>query len=321
MSAPSRIALVGAGSLLAREVYQGLLERGLSREDLLAFGDRPGGWEVAVAEEEADLFLPLTGEYLEGCTTVFLCTGEPAAREAVTAWAEASGAALYDLATPPGEGDFLFDPFSGLLPPEARQRPLRFPEPESLYLGLLLRSIPEGVLGPVQVHLLSSASRRGEGAVRELMRQSTALLSFQETGVPASGRRLAFALHPDEGGTEREGFGREVCRVAGRSLPLSWARIETPVFHGASLSALLSVGDALEAEQSLRAGAQGIFRVLSGSSWEELSDGQVPETPLMGLRLLSDETLWLWVGLDPLKSGKAWMALKAFEAQGRSGSL
>jgi hypothetical protein len=315
MSAPSRIALVGAGSLLAREVYRGLLERGIPKENLLAFGDRPGGWEVAVADEEADLFLPLTGEYLEGCGTVFLCTEDRAGREAVTAWAASSGAALFDLGTPPGEEDFLFDPFSGLLPREALRQPLRFPEPESLFLGLLLRSVPEGILGPVQVHLLASASRRGEGAVRELMRQSAALLSFQGAPSSASGRRLAFTLHPEEGGTEREGFGREVCRVAGRSLPLAWARIETPVFHGASLSALLSVGDALEAEQALHSGARGLFRILEGASWEELSDGEVPETPRLGLRVLSDETLWLWMGLDPLKSGKAWMALKAFEAR------
>lgn len=314
MSPRPRIALIGAGSLLAREVYRGLLDRGLSRDDLLTFGERPGGWEVAVAEEEADLFLPLTGEYLKGCSTVFLCTEEAAAREAVTEWAAASGADLFDLATPPGEGDFLFDPFSGRLPREALERPLRFPEPESLFLGLLLRSIPEGVLGLVQVHLLASASRRGEGAVRELMRQSAALLSFQGRGPSSPGRRLAFTLHPGEGGTEREGFGREVCRVAGRSLPLTWARIETPVFHGASLSALLSVGDALEAEQAIHAGARGVLRLLEGASWEELSEGEIPETPLLGLRRLSDESLWLWMGLDPLKSGKAWMALKAFEA-------
>ncbi|MGC8762185.1 MAG: hypothetical protein ACP5VN_00900 [Acidobacteriota bacterium] len=314
MSAAPRIALVGAGTLLAREVYRGLLERGLSKEDLLTFGERPGGWEVAVTEEEGDLFLPLTGEYLEGCGTVFLCTGDPAAREAVGGWASASGALLLDLGTPPGEGDLLFDPFSGPLPPEARRRPLRFPEPESLFLGLLLRGVPEGILGPVQVHLLASASRRGEEAVRELMRQSAALLSFQGSGTPASGRRLAFALHPEEGGTERDGFGREVCRVAGRTLSLSWARVETPLFHGASLSALLSVGDALEAEQALLSGARGPFRVLEGSSWGELEGGEVPETPLLGLRVLSDETLWLWMGLDPLRSGKPWMAIKAFEA-------
>lgn len=313
MSRPARIALVGAGSLLAREVYRGLLERGIPKENLLAFGDRPGGWEVAVAEEEADLFLPLTGEYLKGCGVVFLCTPDGAAREAVEMWAAGSGAALFDLGAAFEEGDLFFDPWADQPEGPMAGRILRFPEPESLYLGSLFRALPEGLVTDVQVHLLASASRRGEGGVRELLHQSTALLSFQAQDAAASGRWLAFTLHPEEGGTEREGFGREVSRVAGRTVPLSWARIATPVFHGSSLSVLLSAFDALEAEQALFSAARPLFQVLEGYSWHELDDGKVPDRPLLGLRVLSDQVLWLWMGLDPIKSGKPWMALKAFD--------
>jgi aspartate-semialdehyde dehydrogenase len=308
------VAIVGAASLDAREILDGLTLRGWKKEEILTFGERVGGWELDVEDEAAEVYLPLQEEYLTGCDPVFLCAPNREARDFVLEWAKSSGCTLYDLTCPPGSTEAIWSPFEadGGVGPE-RGNVLAFPEPESLLLAMTLGGLSPEQVGRVDCTLLQPSSIRGEQGVRELLRQSTDVLNFRPVVTDALGHRLAFSLVPAGGGTEESPFGRQVERLLGWTLPLSWTAVGVPVFHGMVLSSHLETGDALEAEQAVwnSAKALGLIDRFPGEDWVGPGDGSVPERPLLGTRPLSDRILWIWLWFDQVKSGKPWMALRA----------
>ncbi len=314
----SPVAIVGAASLDAKEILEGLAARGWEREEIVALGEKLGGWELDVADEGAEVYLPLQEEYLAPCGAVFLCAHDPAARELVRATAATSGATLYDLTCPPGSPGGLWNPTQREGPVTARGGALTFPEPESFFLATLLGGLAPEQVARLDCCLLQPSSVRGESGVRELLRQSTDVLNFRSVSTEAFGLRLAFSLLPGGGGTEDSPLGRQVGDLLGWTLAFTWTAVEVPVFHGTVLSCHLEVADALEAEQVIgtSAAASGTIDRFSSDAWQGQSDGSVPERPLLGMRPLSDRVLWIWLWFDRVKSGKAWMALRAFAEAG-----
>jgi len=312
------VAIVGAASLEAREILDGLTARGWEKEEIVAFGEKVGGWEIAVEDEGADVFLPLQEEYLAPCGAVFLCTRNPESREFVRLWASSSGAALFDLTRPSGSPGALWNPHQEDGGERAPGGEWAFPEPESFFLATLLSGFAPEQVGRLDCSLLQPSSVRGEPGVRELLRQSADLLSCRPVSTEAFGLRLAFSLVPAGGGTEDSPFGRQVGELLGWTPSLSWTAVEVPVFHGTVLSCHLEVDDALEAEQAIgtSAAASGIIDRFPGEPWLGPGDGSVPERPLLGMRPLSDRVLWIWLWFDQVKSGKPWMALRAFAGGG-----
>lgn len=317
---PSRrpVAIVGAGSLEGREILEGLAARGWEKEEIVALGEKLGGWELDVEDEGAEVFLPLQEEYLAPCEAVFLCARDPGAGDFVRAWAASNDVALFDLTCPPGSPGGLWNPSRSEEPAQARGGPLAFPEPESFFLATLLGGLAPEQVARLDCFLLQPSSIRGEPGVRELLRQSTDLLNFRPVSTEAFGLRLAFSLVPGGGGTEDSPFGRQVGDLLGWTPAFTWTAVEVPVFHGTVLSCHLEVADALEAEQVIgtSAAASGTIDRFSGDAWQGRADGSVPERPLLGMRPLSDRVLWIWLWFDQVKSGKAWMALQAFAEAG-----
>ncbi len=308
------VAIIGAGTLEAKELYKKLLESGVPKNSLMTFGNKVGPWQISLEDETADIFLPLEKAYLDKAEVVFMCALERESREVVMEWVRESGAVLMDLGLDADRDSGWADP---LLPySELKNYGLEYvmPEPEALYLARLLRAVPAGSATAVDCHLFVPASHKGEAGIQELYNQSINLMNFKEIPTDVFGRQVAFNLVPAQDTGEGAVFARQLACLSGLDLRITRVAVLTPVFHSMTLSALVQVDDALEAEQSLRkaAGASGIFHMVGDEAWPAPSEAVALEKPVIGMRALSETLLWLWLTYDNIRSGKVGLAARVF---------
>ncbi len=308
------VAVIGAGTLEAKELYKKLVESGVPKSSLLTFGNRVGPWQISLQDETADVFIPLEKNYLDQAGVVFVCDLEIDSRETVMEWVRESGAVLLDLSVDADRDSGWADP---LLPvAELRNYGLEYvmPEPEALYLARLLRAIPSGSASAADCHLFVPASHKGEAGIQELYNQSVNLMNFKEIPTEVFGRQVAFNLVPAQDGGEGAVFARQVSGLSGLDLRITRVAVLTPVFHSMTLSAMIQVNDALEAEQALRqeSDSSGVFHVVGDEAWPAPSEAVALEKPVIGMRALSETLLWLWLTYDNIRSGKVGLATRVF---------
>jgi aspartate-semialdehyde dehydrogenase len=249
MAAPSVATIVGADSLIGREVNE-LLEQLGTPVEVRAVSSEPGVASMVLdpAEDESEVLAPLTPEKLAGSDVVFLA-GMPGSAQKVLDMLDGHGGAVIDLTA--GLEDN----------PRARLRaPLVEAPPEvpadavhviahpaaialALFYGRIARRHP---MSRAVVHVLEPASARGQRGITELQKQAVSLLSFKPMPKEVFDAQLGFNLLAEYGAEAPEplsGFEQRVERhlatlLANSGLtPMPSLRmIQAPVFHGYSLS-------------------------------------------------------------------------------------
>ncbi len=233
------VGLVGAGSLLGREIL-GLLEGETARiGEIRALSEKAAGAQLEWRGEELDVET-LSDELLAELPLVVFCPGERRS----TRWASHaadSGAAVVDLSAARRlEPETQLVGLGEVPTGSAKGRVVSVPGAAALMGARLLAPLerPAGLKG-VTATLLVPASGGGAAGLKELGKQSAALLGSAKVRTKRFPHRLAFNVIPEvvglEGAEDRSEamFRNELRRLLGApELPVAATAVRVPVFFG-----------------------------------------------------------------------------------------
>jgi aspartate-semialdehyde dehydrogenase len=247
------VAVVGGGTLLAKEIRELLAESKPSPRVQLVSATADGSTIVAAEDDEAVVMIPLNAESLDGVRVAFLAASPAASRRALKLNPQ-GGPMLIDLTAALEE-----QPHARLRAPSA-EPPAHPPaehsvseqiqviaHPAAIALAMLLtRLVNVGPLRRSVIHIFEPASERGQRGLDELQQQTIAVLSFKKLKTEVFDAQLGFnmlarygeeALEPLEGIEQRVERHLASLLAAWPGVPMPSVRvIQAPVFHGHSFS-------------------------------------------------------------------------------------
>ena len=302
-SSPS-VALVGAGSLLGREIVQQLAATGLP-SDCVALLDLEELANILTEYgDEARVMVDTATDDLLQHDVVCFCGDRFVAAEHLShllkhdrtsidctgAWLERSEVCVWLPGTAPA-------------PSLAEHRAIALPSAAAMLLGTTLSALGEASHDAVATILLP-ASDDGEPGIQELSQQSTAVMNIDGIDQEVFGRQRAFDLWPagDESGAQR--VSNELGN-AGLPVPRLTV-IAAPVFHGTSAALFLPGANAAAVEQALRGAGIPI-----GAETEDGSeiDSPVRAAGTSGVHAaaIRDDAggAWAWMVIDNLNARAA----------------
>jgi aspartate-semialdehyde dehydrogenase len=247
------VAVVGGGTLLAREIRDLLTEVKPSPRVQLVSATADGSTILAAEDDEAVVMTPLNKASLDGVQVAFLAASPAASRRAAKL-NPAGGPLLIDLT-----GALEEQPHARLRAPSAE--PSAHPDskqavsgcvqviahPAAIALAMLLaKLVTASPLRRSVVHIFEPASERGQRGLDELQQQTVAVLSFKKLKTEVFDAQLGFNLLARYGEEALEPLDSVEQRVERHlaSLLASWPGvpmpslrvIQAPVFHGHSFS-------------------------------------------------------------------------------------
>ncbi len=321
-----RVGVVGATSLLGKDLAEELPESGLAnaRVSLLGEDEETGGQLTQVGEDAAvvDTLEESSFERLDFA----LFAG--AAQTTKEHWEEArrAGAGIVDLT-------YALDGGAGVLvraPALQRELGQRVGEPDlrttavvAAHPAAVMLATVAGRLGRAfaveafAATVLAPASEAGKAGMDELHQQTVSLLSFQPLPKDEFDAQVAFNLLPEFGGEAkaatlavvRERVLRHYGAIGGGKLPeLALEMVQAPVFHGLVASVFVQVSEAVTAEQVHEALGGGVLEVTAGDANEELpSNVQVAGQRQIAVQVrglagrLVEQRFWVWMAADNLR--------------------
>lgn len=290
-----RGVIVGASSLLGRELAEELNQSPLAAWDLSLLDAAETGGRIASAGDEALVIQPVTAEAFNGKDVVFFAGDEATAKKFWKTGREA-GASVVDLtgALEGLPGVLLHSPWTrasatdGSPAHDRTTVSVRVPHPAALMLGIAAERLRHLGLRRLAATVLEPASQQGSAGVEELQDQTVALLSFKPMVQDVFGAQVAFNLRAALGGRGRLDLAavaarieREAAEMAGRdaSAAIAVQVLQAPVFHGSTASVFVELGAKVE-ESAVRDGLSGdAMRVLpadeSGSNESVSGSGDI----------------------------------------------
>jgi aspartate-semialdehyde dehydrogenase len=211
---------------------------------------------------------------------------------------------------------FRLDPRVPLLaepPAAALPRLVSLPGGAPLAAYRALRPLAAGPgLASLDATLLLPVSGAGAAGVRELSRQSAALLGGGRAKPRHFAHRIAFNLlpgSPEPEGLESRGerlFRAELRRLLAQpALPIAVSSARVPVFFGLSLSLTCTSersGKLAEVEALYRSVPRGELKVLAGTGVEAMPSIAAGDSSVLVGRLRGEDSRWqLWACVDQLR--------------------
>lgn len=317
-----KIAIVGAASLLGKELAEALNESAFSASDFLLMDDDDALGQLESVGDEVTFVQRIEPSSFQGVDFVFFTGSSEITRKH---WqnAQKAGASIIDL-TYALEREPKVLVRAPWVQDEGREQPspdLQTPavvpaHPVVLTLAVLLqraKQVAEVVHASTTV--LEPASEYGRAALDELHQQTISLLSFQSLPKEVYDAQVAFNITPALGEAAKINLGvsearirwhYEVLEAAG--LPDATIQLlHAPVFHGYGISLALEFDEPISAEH--------LEASLSGEHVDVvLGDADVPnnltaagqDEILVRVRTadgseLASRRFWLWVSVDNLK--------------------
>lgn len=318
-----RAVIVGASSLLGKELAEELNQTGGTVWDLtlLDVGDSAG--QMAAAGEEALLIQPLTLESFVGADVVFFAAGLPTTREH---WrhAIAAGAAVVDVtgALTGERGVMVRAPLLagvGVLEPrlDLATEAVVACHATSLmlaYVGARLQGEWAG-RARMAATVLLPASEQGKDGMDEMHAQTVALLSFQTLPREVYDAQVTFNLNARFGPSARVSLGELSARITGEVEALlgsetadrcAFQCVQAPVFHGCSASIFLEFDEAVslaDVESALR--HPMLLNLCDGDeappSHATANEEEAMQATLRADRRSPGRGMWLWLVADNLR--------------------
>jgi aspartate-semialdehyde dehydrogenase len=243
-----KIAIVGASTLLGKELKEALAESSLAASDVALFDEDEGLGQLDQVGDEVTFVQAITADSFEHVDFTFFCGTESLTRKH---WREAlrAGSTVLDLSgaldqeagvlvrSPwVGEPDVAADLFTPAIVPV---------HPAALALALLMERLQQAA--PVKsaaATVMLPASEFGRAGMDELHQQTVNLLSFQSVPRATFDSQLAYNLVCGFGENAKANLNavdakirRQYSALAGRRLPvLAIQTIGAPVFHGHGFS-------------------------------------------------------------------------------------
>jgi len=255
-----RVALVGASSLLGKELKQVLEDRNFPARDIVLLDESVMAGTLAEAGGEATFIRALEEDSFEAAQFAFFAGS---ASDAERNWpvAERSGATVIDLTGARGASgaspNCVIPSLAPVLPAEmgasgngsiARAA---YSSPSSPVIIACTLAVGLNVFETrrISVVLFPPVSERGQAGVEELESQTASLLSFREIAHPVFDTQVAFNLLPRYGeGSQpslaqmRAAIARDAGRyLAGRAPVPAIQLVQAPVFYGYAFAAYVEM--------------------------------------------------------------------------------
>jgi aspartate-semialdehyde dehydrogenase len=319
-----RIGIVGASSLVGKELSDELGESLLGASDVVLLDDEDAAGQMTAAGDEAAFIQRLEASSFDRMDFVFFAGNAEVTKKH---WQDAkrAGASIIDLTYAlEGEKDIAVRAPWVAEALAAKQNGaelnLNTPavvagHPAAVILALvaarLRRTLP---LKSVAATVMEPASEGGRLAMDELHQQTVNLLSFQTLPREQYDAQVAFNLLPSLGEaakvklavTEKRIREQYACFSGGLLPSLALQVVQVPVFHGYVVSMLVEVAQSATVEQ--------VEAALVGEHIDVVSEESDPPSNLSGtgqediMVRVSEDTgdegtarFWLWLAADNLK--------------------
>ena len=309
-----RIGVVGATSLVGKELSDELQESLLAASDFVLFDEDEALGQIAAVGDEASFVQRIEEDSFKGMDFVFFAGDEaetkkhwPAARKA--------GASLVDL-TGALEGEPGVVVRAPLATGGAKALGLEtvavVPATTAAVMLALLagRLAKAGEVRGFAATVIEPASQHGREAMDELHQQTVNLLGFQELPKEQYDAQVAFNVLPALGDEGKISLAAEEARIlkhyAGLgTLPeLTLMLVQAPVFHGYTASVLVDFAGAptvVDVEGALT--GEGVDVVGQESDPPRNLSGAGQEDVMVRVKGAGTGRFWLWVAADNLKLG------------------
>jgi len=251
-----RVAIVGASSLLGKELKQVLEDRNFPASDIVLLDESAMAGTLTEAGGEATFIRALEEDSFEAAQFVFFAGS---ASDAERNWqvAAKSGATVIDLTGALAKsGASASCAIPSLAPVSPAQKEAAengskaggvyaSPSPPVIIVCTLAVGLNAFAPRRVSVLLFPPVSEHGQAGVEELESQTASLLSFRETAQPVFDAQVAFNLLARYGEASkpslaeiRGGIAREVARYLGALAPVPAIQlVQAPVFYGYAFAA------------------------------------------------------------------------------------
>jgi len=322
-----RVAIVGASSLLGKELKQVLEDRNFPSSDIVLLDESVMAGTLTEAAGEPTFIRALDQDSFEGARFVFFA-GTPADAERNWRTAQAAGATVIDLtgavsASAGGGVPSIPSLASLLLPPSAPgSAPSAYVSPAAPVIVACTLAAGLAKVQPQRIVLLlfPPVSDRDQPGIEELESQTASLLSFREIDHTVFDAQVAFNLLARYGEASKPGIedlraavSRDVAAyLAGRAPVPAIQLVQAPVFYGYAFAAYAGLSDAGSADSLARLEA-----AFSGLGVKVAAPGDPPpsnvsvagESEIHLARIEPDPGVpggaWIWGAVDNLRLAAA----------------
>lgn len=316
-----KIAIVGASTLVGREMKDALVESPLAAANIALLDEEDIQGQLEQVGDEVTFVQPIAPDAFDHVDFTFFCGAEDLTRKY---WREAlrAGSTVLDLsgALDQEAGVLVRAPWLGS---EVVTADLFTPavvpaHPAALVLALLLERLQQ--VAPVRTTfatLLEPASEFGRAALDELHQQTLSLLNFQGLPHDLYDTQVAYNMISGLGETAKVSLGAVEARVrrhyaalsAGRWPVLALQVVHAPVFHGHTFSIAIEMErpvDITALEEALSGGHVDLVLEDTDSPSNLAATGQNdvlirlrPEPSGRNPNLVT--RLWIWAASDNLR--------------------
>jgi aspartate-semialdehyde dehydrogenase len=321
-----RIGIVGASSLVGKELGDELAESLLAASSCVLLDDEEIAGQMTATGDEATFIQRLEASSFDRLDFVFFA-GSAEVTKAHWQNARRAGASIVDLTYAlegekdvPARAPWLAEVLSSNRQQEAAEPNLNTPavvaaHPAALMLALAAARVQAALpLKSVAATVMVPASEGGPLAMDELHQQTVNLLSFQTLPREQYDAQAAFNLLPSLGeaakvklGAAEKRIREHYAAISGGSLPpLALQMVQAPVFHGYVASMLVEIAEPATIEQVEAALACEHFDVVSGESDPPSNLSAAGQEDIM-VRVRAEAAVdgatrfWLWLAADNLK--------------------
>lgn len=327
MQAPYKIVIIGASTLLGKELNETLADSSYSLSNfVLADEEEKTGQFEAVGDELA-LIQRIEPSLFERADFVFFAGG-PASIEEHAKSAQQAGASIVDMtgASEQQTGVLLRAPWledlgqPGAELPSLTTPAVVSPNPAAIALALLMQRIGQlGAVRSASATVLEPASQYGRAAMDELHQQTLTLLNFQSlpraiydtqvafNATPVFGEAARFSLQESEARVRRH-----YAKLSADRTPLSIQMVHAPVFHGYSFSLAIELAKPVELGHAMAAlEGEHVDVILDDADAPTNLSSSGQSEIMVRVRSAEGETknapeaatsrLWIWATLDNLK--------------------
>ena len=312
-----RVAIVGAASLMGKEIAEVLRDRNFPTVDIRLLDDDESLGQLEAVGDEMTFIQSIRPEQFEHVDFTFFASDPRATR---AKWETArdfgntiidSSGALEDVPGASVRSTWIEREIGHSSPPQLQPAPVVVAHPAATALALL--ALRAGKIGKVErliASVFEPVSEHGQKGIDELQEQTVNLLSFQELPKKIFDAQIAFNMVARYGTQSKHSLekvsdriGRHYRWIVPNAVQLSLTTVQAPVFHGHAFS--------IYVEMDKPSGIKDFSEALAGEHVTVTEAGESPtnvsaagqENILVSLR--ADENrkngLWMWAAIDNLR--------------------
>jgi aspartate-semialdehyde dehydrogenase len=307
-----RSAVVGASTLLGKELAEELNDGSAGVWDLTLLDTEESGGTITAAGDEAMVIQPLSAESFAGMDVVFFA-GEGSTALAFWKAAHAGGASIVDLtgALEALPQVLVCSPLvEGSAQPDLATVAVVPAHPAAVMLSLVRRRLSPLGLTRMVATVLQPASAFDSAGVEEMHQQTVSLLSFKPLKKEIYDAQVAFNVVASLGEAAKtnlemvgERIGRHIQSLTGESDSIALQLLQAPVFHGYTASVFLEMPSGSSEEALCAALAGDVLQLVeegAPSNENVAGKGEV----LLSVKAASAKAgsgFWLWMAADNLR--------------------